>query len=259
MSEQIGLPAAVEKVHSALEELQALVERANSSAVQTGDEAKLNLDDARNERVFGEAAILARIAQLGEEAMESIDTFSPGANYPIAHIKAAQAVDTKALARGIRSRGIYLSENLKYPQMREHFDWGVAHGSNTRIALELPIRMLIVDQKIAVLPLDLSDGMTGILVTKDAATVQALRALFETKWATATPYGSDNPKSKDTLDERDIEILHLLAEALTDKQISRRMGFSERTASSAVETVRRKLGARNRFELGVIAAKEGWL
>lgn len=259
MSDQIELPAAVERVGIALAELQELVERSRRTSQDSASAPHLNFSNAENERVFGEEAILARIALLTEKVTTRVDTFSPGYNYPMSHIKAAQTNDEKALARGIRSRGIFLAENLKYPQVLEHFEWSVAHGANVRTTLELPIRMIIGDQKIAVLPLDLSDGMNGILIVKDAATVQALCALFETYWAAATPFGTTPTASKEILNERDIEILHLLSEALTDRQIGRRMGFSERTASSAVETVRRKLGARNRFELGVIAAKEGWL
>jgi len=258
-SEQTGLPAAVERVGIALAELQELVERSRNASENSASAPHLNFSNADNERVFGEEAILARIALLAEEVTTRVDTFSPGYNYPMSHIKAAQANDEKALARGIKSRGIYLTGCLKYPPMVEHLKWSVAHGANVRTTLELPIRMIIGDQRIAVLPLDLSDGMNGILIVKDAATVQALCALFETYWAAATPFGTIPTASKEILNERDIEILHLLSEALTDRQIGRRMGFSERTASSAVETVRRKLGARNRFELGVIAAKEGWL
>ena len=252
-------PASTGGAHLALAELQELAGRLNDTATRFVADFRVDLDNVENERVFGEHQILERIALLAEQTTERIDTFSPGVDYPIAHIDAAQRTNSRMFERGVKSRGIYLSENLKFPKMLDYFEWTTAQGANLRLTLEVPVRMIIADQKTALLPLDITDGMNGILIVKVAGTIQALCALFETYWAAAQHFRAANTASESILNEKDIQVLHLLAKALTDQQIGRRMGFGTRTASSAVETVRRKLGARNRFELGVIAAKEGWL
>lgn len=244
---------------SGLAELQALIERSRLVASKFVSEHRVDMGSSENERVFGEKLILSRIALLCEETIERMDTFAPGFNYPIEHIEAGHKADLPMIERGVKCRGVFLSECLKYQRMREHLEWSTSHGIQIRIALELPIRMIISDQKTAVLPIDLADGMNGILVVKDVGTVRALSALFEATWASSTPFGIPKNKPENLLDDRDVKILQLLSEALTDKQIAARMGFKDRTAASAVETVRRKLGARNRFELALIAAKEGWV
>jgi len=242
-----------------LAELQSLVERSRVVASNFVSEYHLDMGSDENERIFGEKLILARVAQLAAETIDRMDTFAPGSNYPKEHIEASQIADLKMIEHGVKSRVIYVSESLKCPQLLEHFSWLTDRGIQVRTSRELPVRMIISDQRTAILPIDLSDGMNGILVVKDTGTIKALCALFEATWANSAPYGETVGRSEDVLDDRDITILRLLSEALTDKQIAARMGFKDRTAASAVETVRRKLGARNRFELGLIAAKEGWI
>jgi len=255
----IGSPNIGGNAQLALAELQALMGQFNDQASRFVSSYRFDLESTENERVFGEEQILARVALLAQQTINRLDTFGPGVNYRSEHIAAAQQADIELYERGVKSRAIYLAENLKYPQMVAHFEWAMHHGITIRTTLELPIRMIISDQKTAILPLDVTDGMNGILMVKDTGTIQALCALFETKWATAETFGASAVEQETLLNGKDIQILHLLSEALTDQQIGRRMGFGTRTASYAVETLRRKLGARNRFELGVIAAKEGWL
>ena len=259
MAKPVSSPDGGGSAHLALAELQALVRQFNDKAAKFVSDYQVNLESTENERVFGEEQILARVALLAQQTINRMDTLGPGIDYPAEHIAAAQKADLELHSRGIKSRVIYLAENLKFPQMLGHFEWAMAHGIAVRTTLELPIRMIISDQKQAILPLDTTDGMNGILIVKDAGTIQALCALFETKWAAAEPFDAPSSEREALLDVKDIQVLHLLGEALTDREIGRRMGFGTRTASYAVETVRRKLGARNRFELGVIAAKEGWL
>jgi DNA-binding NarL/FixJ family response regulator len=52
--------------------------------------------------------------------------------------------------------------------------------------------------------------------------------------------------ARDTLSPREIEVLQLVAEGLTDRQIGERLSISAKTVSEHVENVRNKLGASNR-------------
>jgi len=233
----------------------------------------VNLGNDDNERVFGEQLVISRIAELGAQTRERVDTFAPGGNYPESHITAGKKADLKAFERGVYSRAIFLtsvltesasrSATVAAPRMLSYLDWLVEQGAEVRTAQELPIRMIISDQKTAILPLDpLSSAMKGILVVKDVGTVRALCALFENLWAAAKPYGTSFDISSgfaaDRITIRDREVLSLLSEGMRDSDIATRMGVKERTARSYVKTIGRKLGARSRFELGYKAALAGW-
>jgi len=55
----------------------------------------------------------------------------------------------------------------------------------------------------------------------------------------------------DLLTPREMEVLHLLALGLTDREIAETLVISERTVHKHVENIRAKLGARTRT--GVVA------
>jgi DNA-binding NarL/FixJ family response regulator len=59
------------------------------------------------------------------------------------------------------------------------------------------------------------------------------------------------------LTARESEVLALLAEGLTNKDIARRLGIAERTAKFHVESILAKLGAGGRAEAIVLAARRG--
>ena len=62
------------------------------------------------------------------------------------------------------------------------------------------------DRKTAILPLDPTDGMNGLLVVRIPSIVAMLQAQFEATWAIANPLGRCSPRyaSAITSDERAI-------------------------------------------------------
>jgi DNA-binding CsgD family transcriptional regulator len=60
-----------------------------------------------------------------------------------------------------------------------------------------------------------------------------------------------------SLSPREAEVVRLLVEGLTDQEIGNRMFITERTAQAHVAAARRKLGARTRTHLAVIALRRG--
>ncbi|MFS8103301.1 helix-turn-helix transcriptional regulator [Lentzea alba] len=54
-------------------------------------------------------------------------------------------------------------------------------------------------------------------------------------------------------------LLRLLKEGCTDEQAARRLGVSTRTVGRITAELMAQLGARSRFEAGVLAALKGWV
>jgi DNA-binding CsgD family transcriptional regulator/tetratricopeptide (TPR) repeat protein len=69
--------------------------------------------------------------------------------------------------------------------------------------------------------------------------------------------GTSVPPSVDLLTAREAEVLALVAEGLTNREIGRRLYISEKTASVHVSNVMAKLGASNRTEAVRLAADRG--
>lgn len=71
--------------------------------------------------------------------------------------------------------------------------------------------------------------------------------------------GTASQQKEQALTKRELEVLRLLFEGLTARQIAKRLGLSERTVNTHVANVYRKLGASNRIEAIRIAMRMGML
>ena len=60
------------------------------------------------------------------------------------------------------------------------------------------------------------------------------------------------------LSPRELEVLTLLAEGLSNHALARRLGISERTVAHHVEHVLAKCGAPSRAVAAVRAVRDGW-
>lgn len=70
---------------------------------------------------------------------------------------------------------------------------------------------------------------------------------------------TDGDQAADALTPREIEVLHLIAEGLPNKQIALRLMISEHTVKFHVNSILTKLGAQSRTEAVVRATRLGWI
>jgi DNA-binding NarL/FixJ family response regulator len=73
----------------------------------------------------------------------------------------------------------------------------------------------------------------------------------------ARPRTSPRPSLAEDLTPRERQVLGLLSEGLSNRQIALRLGVAERTAKFHVNAILGKLGAENRTEAVVVAARLG--
>ena len=99
-----------------------------------------------------------------------------------------------------------------------------------------------------------------LLTTTVEGLARRARLTLEPPPATAeTPVASIGPGTSDPWDlsRREREVLDLLAEGLTNREISRRLFITEKTASSHVTHILDKLGVSSRTEAALTAARAG--
>ncbi len=217
------------------------------------------VSNEETERLVGPEAIRLRLAALSAEAENEVMTFAPGGAHPAADLEASRTPNAALLDRGIRMRTIYLDSVRNHQPTMDHVAWLGERGGRVRTAASLPVRMVILDRRRAVLPVDTADARVGATVISGAGTVTALCALFESIWATATPLGSAPPRDRRGLTAQEAEALRLLAAGSKDEAIAKRLGVSPRTARRIAADLMDRLDARSRFEAGVHAVQDGWL
>lgn len=211
------------------------------------------------EIITGATGIQNRLAALCAAAEQEVATFAPGGPQKPERIADARLVDEEMFARGIYSRTIFLS-SLRYDRTTlDHVAWLNENGAEVRTAPTLPIRMIIQDKKIAVLPIDPNNTMRGIVVNDQPGVVLALQALFEMVWATSIPLGETFTRNEYGLTSEDQIVLELLALGRTSTEIGASMGFTERTARRKTNSILERLGTEAPFRGGYLAVKNGWL
>ncbi|WP_031163702.1 helix-turn-helix domain-containing protein [Streptomyces durhamensis] len=217
------------------------------------------LDDRDFERLVGPEEIRHRLAAFGTSAEEEVMTFAPGGGHPEEDLAASRRPNTTLLERGIRMRTVYLNSLRNHQPTLHHVRWLSERGAEVRTAASLPVRMVVVDQRQAVLPLQRDDARAGAVLIRSEATVAALCALFESIWDEARPFGSEPVLDDHGLSGQEAEVIRLLAEGLTDQAIATRLGVSHRTARRIAADLMERLNARSRFEAGVRAVQQGWI
>ena len=110
-------------------------------------------------------------------------------------------------------------------------------------------------------------GATGYLLKGAAAAdiARAIRAVagggsaLEPRVAATLVTAMRAPRGAGQLTRREREVLRLIAEGLTGKQIARALGISERTVTFHTTALLRKLGADTRAQAVALAAQRGLL
>jgi len=214
---------------------------------------------ALGEGVKGES-LVARLDELAHQTSLSVLTFAPGGAATPERMQESRARNAELFARGVQSRTIYLTTALKDRATAAHLEWLVENGAEVRTTPTLPMRMVIIDEKVAVVPASPTDGMLGAIIVRNPSLVGMLQSVFERTWATSTPFGSaQSAKTKSELLDEERAILELIALGQTDEQIAVATGLTKRMVRRVGDEMKAKLGAASRAAIGYLAVKKGWL
>ncbi|MEU6857360.1 helix-turn-helix transcriptional regulator [Glycomyces sp. NPDC046736] len=115
--------------------------------------------------------------------------------------------------------------------------------------------MLIYDRAVAFVRIDPADSSAGAFMISQPGIVAGLVDHFELAWSTAADLvsGPDGPSAVER------EVLELLTRHGKDEAAARAMGVSVRTFRRHVADLMARLGAANRFHLGSLAVRRGWV
>ena len=170
--------------------------------------------------------------------------------------------DADGIARrlaGVRYRVISdtRSRAFRHPSVWER--WAAA-GQETREMADVPLKLMISDDRMALIVLDSHDErIRSTLVVHPSSLLDGLIAVFESLWKAAVPRDPLVAAEQDRLSPDDQALLSLLASGVTDAVIARRLGVSQRTLQRRIHDLMTHIGAANRCQAGLWAARRGWL
>ncbi len=225
--------------------------RAASAARTVGDLVEV---------VSGPDAVRHRFTQLQQAAESELLAFVT-APTRLVHWSDNPA-ERDAARRGVRMRLIVERELLEEPGAMDDAERSMAAGEEIRIAESLPIKLVLADRTMALVPLR-PNAAEGAVVVHTSMLLDALVALFDACWERAIPLrlrSSASPGDAPALvTDLDVKVLSLLLTGMTDEAVAKQLDLSARTIQRRIRQLMDLAGARTRLQLGWHASRSGWL
>lgn len=211
--------------------------------------------------VTGAEAVAQRFGQLQRSAASEVLAMVRAG---VVAVSAEDNLDEDAAAaRGVTFRVVLERAVVEQPGFTRSVEAAVARGEEVRVAENLPLRMLVADRQLALIPLAGAEeqGEVGALLVHPSGLLDAVLALFDFAWAAASPLNQQGTDAaiRDGLDPVDIRVLDLLLAGLTDRAVGNQLGLSLRTVQRRVSHLMDRCAVGTRIQLGLQAQRRGWL
>ena len=165
---------------------------------------------------------------------------------------------------GVHIRTISDTSYLEMPGALNSIRQVMKMGEEARFFSALPVKMVIVDRCVGLIPLKTEDPNGPIMLLRSSALLDALCAHFEFIWERATPivftqageWKATKPTTR--LSEAAGQLIPLLAAGLNDKAIAHESGMSATTLNRRIAELMKSSGIRTRFQLGWRAAMDAF-
>lgn len=217
--------------------------------------------DARDviEIIVGRSAIHQRVRILERAAQEILGFDRP----PYATEQMDNPVESGKLQEGCTYRSVYEGTSLEYPGQMESIREAVGLGEQARVLWGVPMKMVIADRKMAVVPLETApDTIEVAAVVHPSSLLDSLCVLFEVLWERATPFADPSVEDRTAVgttapDPGQSSLLTLMAAGLPDKAVARQLGVTERTVQRWIRAAMTEHAAHTRFQLGLKIGQGG--
>ncbi|MGH2711320.1 MAG: helix-turn-helix transcriptional regulator [Actinomycetota bacterium] len=209
-------------------------------------------------------AIFQRSLQMQRTAREQLRIFD---RPPYARV-GLNPDELELLAKGIRFLVIYDRPALQHENQLRFLERLIEAGEEARVVPALPMKLIIADQRLAMVPLYVDDPESQELRIEEALLVHPGALLnnlvenFEILWERAVPLrGSLGAEvaTSELLSGQDRRIVQLMATGMKDEAIARQLDIGARTLQRRIARLMEVLGADTRFQAGLQAARLDWL
>lgn len=214
------------------------------------------------EHIVGVDDVRRRLVTLAMSTEHEVAAFVPGGPQPADILRSSRKLDSETLGRGVQMRTVYVESIRNSQETMRYARWLVKEGALVRTVPVLPLRMIIADRSLAIIPCAPGEPRQGALVVRHPGIVGVCLALFEEIWQSGSELADaavsqEGAQEGPTAQER--ELLRLLGLGHADEYVGRQLGVSLRTVRRMMATLMRRMGAKSRFQAGVKAADLNWL
>ncbi|MET9918206.1 helix-turn-helix transcriptional regulator [Streptomyces sp. NPDC059605] len=256
----LALGPLLESRRAALHRVESLV----GDLTERHRSAQSHASGAPVEVLSGPAAIRRRLLTMQRQARGEVCTMVPTRRVPpvLSFADNHAEVDSEMTRRGVAVRSVVEREWLERPETAAVLASCVAQGQHVSVTDRLPIKLVIVDRRIALLPLDPERETEPVaLVVHRTGLLTALGSLFDLHFERGWRLNASGVVERDDspVAAVDREIVALLHVGLTDAAIARQLGMGHRTVQRRLHALMDEVGAATRFQLGWYAARAGWL
>ncbi len=255
----VGLAALLATAEAEALAKQAQVETARAAIAAITAEITPTAEDYGALHWQGLEAVRSRLEELQLMTESECLSLNPGGAHRADARSAATPVNQRALERGVVIRAVCRDSFRNDSETLAYARWMTSMGGRMRTAPTVPMPLVVVDRRIAVLPLDPDDPRKGALEVCNPGVVATACALFEQVWSVATPFGEAVQTDDNGCTPLERTLLEIANTGCTDVVTARRLGVSLRTVRRMMSDLMVRLDATSRFQTGVNAAKRGWL
>jgi len=260
VSPAIGMEVLLARQQAELAKRKKRIEESREVAARViAEYAPNGIAETGSRALVGLAEIRHRLKVLTRGVHSEIMALAPDGAQTEYNMAASRPLDRELLGRGVRMRSVFLDSVRGHPASVAHVEWLTSLGGEVRTVVTLPTRMIIIDRTTAIMPANAHATAEGAVELTGHGSLTALIALFEMIWDGARIWGEPPSLDGNGLTGREVAMLKLLAGGLTDDAVAKRLGISPRTERRIASNLMRRLGARSRFEAGVMAIRNGWL
>lgn len=212
--------------------------------------------------VSGAQAVAQRFAQLQQAARREVQVMVKTGVAVVSPDDNAED-ESATQARGVSYCTLLEREVLERPGFVSQAESSLSGGMQVRVAKTLPIRLMMVDRELALVPLAPTGSDQGALLIHPSPLLDALQSMFDLVWQTAARLvligDGVGEADGDALEQTDATVLSLLLAGLTDQAVGKQLDLSMRTVQRRVRHLMDRAGVDTRVQLGHEAARRGWI
>lgn len=242
--------------HDLLERERAQLARVRASAAELVALHREHLSDADAavvEIIEGPDTVRRHLAQLFDSARDRLDSLLPVADGDLTTSLLG------CLERGVECRSVRDRGGIDQPQTLADAELLTRAGEQARIALDVPLRLHLVDDRLAIVPLGGTE-LRAAYVVYPSGLLDAFAGLFGNVWRYALPFSpaaatdGELDRAARAAEREQRRLVALMLSGLTDERIAHHLGLGHRTVQRQVARLMSGFEARTRFQAGVQAA-----
>ncbi|MEC5201032.1 DNA-binding CsgD family transcriptional regulator [Arthrobacter sp. PL16] len=262
VSPDVALADLVDADERAMQELKARISgqrRELSSLLPTFLDARKHVLASTSVETLEDPHLIHRVLiDYGRDVTEKVYIAQPGQGSTADVHEESVRKDLELLEKGVRRRTLYDTSTRDHVPTRKAVETIAAGGGEFGVLPFIPLRMLIFDDKLALVGRQLTREDKAALVIRDHSLINIFTHLFDIAWEISQPFLAPDAVVS-PLSSMQRSIIHGLANGLSDESIARRLDINVRTCRRHIAWMLDTLHADSRFQAALKAREAGWV